>query len=92
MKSDLQKFLEFAEFDCQSYSGRGMYGKSCLAVNALGLEEFIKRTLSAAFDIEGDFEHFQSSNVMDQIEGFRTDSLGKQMIIYFPEVQFSLTY
>jgi hypothetical protein len=86
-KTLLQEALESAGYDCQSYSGRGMYGSTCLGVtlDASGkLGVMISDLLDNLTEEQLDDLH-QISN------GFRRmawDSMGLGMIVYFPEVEY----
>ena len=89
-KHALQTVLEDLDFDCRSYSGRGMYGESCLAIAGgsigsliAGLVEFVWACNDASTDC--------ISNVRDIVcglENMRSDSIGVGSVFYFPGVPF----
>lgn len=72
---------------CRSYSGRNMYGKSCLGVGWDGdLAIFIADFMRAMKD--SNLSNADKEDIIDEFESMRTDSLGRGMIIYFPTVDF----
>ena len=75
----------------QAYSGRGMYGQQCVAVTEtedgqdLGIAELVEigwKIRQAAVDTLED--EWAVDSVVRFIETVRTDSLGRGMVIYFP--------
>jgi len=82
-KSILQQILE-ERFDCYSYSGRAMYGETCLAVNddGRGLGEVM------ATIIRGAIEEGSGAKIADAVSEMRTDSMGRGTVVYFPGVAF----
>ena len=88
-KHILQQIIDDSEgFTSRSYSGRGMYGKTCLGVelnrdNTLG--GFLAALVWGAED--------NSRHLMDDLaEGLRsaqTDSMGLGQILYFPNVPYT---
>jgi hypothetical protein len=83
----LQQMLEESDIETQSYSGRGMYGKTCLGVSIDrgGLGDFIARVIEATQSQVG------GENIEEIAESFRrmsTDSLGMGQIVYFPGVPY----
>lgn len=83
---DLRNIFVALGLNCFSYSGRGMYGKKCLAVeissnrNLFELGGLVAREIddiNSDFDGELDFEWMSDA---------RTDSLGRGMVLYFPEI------
>lgn len=86
----LQDLFESAGQECRSYSGRGMYGKSCLGVEPYSMGDFIADVMSALIE-ECETEEGRESVARGCAEAFRnmrTDSMGRGMIVYFPDVQF----
>lgn len=61
----------------ENYSGRGMFGKTCLAITVDELE-------NALFRLGRESGDYDFSN---ELERFKTDSLGRSFIIYFPKLQ-----
>lgn len=79
--NDFQEMLFDAGFESFSYSGRGMSGKECVAINIKGNE----------FQTIADILQKLSKIYLGEVDMFaealaeaRTDSLGKGKIMYFP--------
>lgn len=87
----LQSLLEEMELRPYAYSGRGMYGATCLAVNVDGsvyeLLADILTTMGENHRTEPDFvdilEDFATA-----LRGCKTDSMGLGKVIYFPDVKY----
>ena len=81
----LQDIIEMAGYETRSYSGRGMYGKECLA--------FTTERETSSFVVAADWmeaalyagEDFIES-VLAAMRGLRTDSLGRGTVFYFPSM------
>ena len=81
----LQMMLDEAGIKTRSYSGRGMYGKYCLSVNVDDLGKFIADVVSGMQSQVG------GENIDEITKAFRrmsTDSMGRGMVVYFPNVPF----
>lgn len=94
-KFSFQDLVEAAGYECRSYSGRAMYGKSCLGVvipfDTLG--QFIA-------DLWEQMEHNTNVYRDDELQQYcesasaafrsmRTDDMGKHdMIVYFKDVEY----
>jgi hypothetical protein len=107
-KHALQTYLEQVrddgyEFKIRSYSGRGMFGATCVAVTldrySISQCELIARVVAAAAydgaekaEEEGDFAaEGVSSNTMDIVEAMsntNTDSMGLGTVVYWPNVPY----
>ena len=87
-KHPLQTLIEEAGHECQSYSGRAMYGKRCLAVvcNARRLGNLIADLLRDAsmFDDGQDIEE-----VATAMQGLCWDNMGMDMVYYWPDVPYT---
>jgi len=84
-KHELQVLLEYIDgVEVRSYSGRSMYGEECLAATNCDLGPLVAAMVEAAGD--GTIEHV--GEVVYALERMRTDSLGRDIIIYFPGVPF----
>lgn len=86
MKSELQRFLELYEYEPRKYSGRGMFGKNCLGVSFSHSEfsEFLARLVEYASDSDCE----DPCELANNIRTLRSDSLGHDMVYYFPGVEF----
>ncbi len=79
-KNALQKALECLGYECRSYSGRFMYGKSCLAFVTDDIP------LSIGFYI-GKGEYVNEIDEYD-LTRMRQDSMGLSTVYYFPNVPY----
>lgn len=86
-KEDNQAFLDLlvtvAEdcgYETRSYSGRGMYGEHCIGI-AMDSDSSIS---SLAYNIGRADEDEVAASYMDRMA---TDSLGLNIIVYFPSVK-----
>lgn len=91
MKHALQQILEQAieatsgdESDVQKYSGRGMYGRDCLAITGWDVGP-----LMGAVIRELEHSDFDYEDVAYGLESLKTDSLGRLTIIYFPNIPYT---
>ena len=94
-KSNLQEFLEAANYECREYSGRGMFGKKCLAIRLVNMGIFIhdivRQATTDAFDTTDDALRNSDKRLRDIANALGTmqlDNLGHDQIAYFPSVQF----
>lgn len=81
-KSRLQDVLESTIDGVRSYSGRGMYGRSCLGVETDDLGDLFAAVLE---ELEGEED---TQDVQPAFKSMRTDSMGRGTIVYFPSVPF----
>jgi len=78
--SKLQKILEENGYECQSYSGRSMYGKECLGVTIDRRQNLFSLGILVGKELEpGDY---------DEIDSVGTDSMGMGTIIYWPGIEY----
>ncbi len=80
--------IEEAGYEARSYSGRGMYGKSCVGVTCGRTEAFslgVKVGMCLAAN-EDENEDAESSVEALADLWVQTDSMGHDMIVYFPGV------
>ncbi len=106
----LQKMLIDAGIEIRSYSGRRMFGKTCLAINGREFDNNIGTLIFRLMEIyreeifdciavqesffsdeKSDIEIQRLEQIEDGIKSFLYESLGKDLIFYFPEVEFSET-
>ena len=86
-KSTLQTMIEYAGFETRSYSGRSMYGKECLAVTS---DEAAPEVLTLLFE-EVIMKHpseEEKEAFAEALRGFKTDSMGRGTVIYWPNVKY----
>ncbi len=73
-----------AELNYRSYSGRGMYGAKCLAITTARPESAILTLFGVALELEWTREELQ--DLCDILSEYCTDSMGLQVVIYWPEL------
>jgi len=77
----------------QAYSGRAMYGEQCFAVecdNVLdAIVSFTAELIASSHenDPEEDIDEI-ATEVREFLEGARTDSLGRQQVLYWPKIEW----
>lgn len=75
-----QEYLEDLGYNTRAYSGRGMYGRSCLAVTV------DDEPLTVAWDIarsaSEDEQELLPANIC-------WDNMGRSSVVYWPQVEFS---
>lgn len=77
---ELKKIIDDAGYDTRDYSGRGMYGKRCLAFIIPNGEEF-----GAVAEI---VYHSDDEEIVTMFKDARTDSMGRDdIVIYFPSME-----
>lgn len=69
-------------YSIRSYSGRGMYGKSCIGFDVGNTSDMLKIILILAANTD---EEGIEDWLFDLAENARTDSMGMGQIIYFPK-------
>lgn len=94
MKTHLQLMFEALGYETRSYSGRGMFGKSCLGVDldeGVTLCEVFGRIISLITEPYQFGDEFTPDDIElcgKLIIGGRTDNMGLGTILYFPEVSY----
>jgi hypothetical protein len=81
----IQEILENCGFEVSGYSGRGMYGETCLSVrlkDSNGIGNLIYNLVYASKDGDLDEEDIRC------LRNFQTDSLGLGMVAYFPNIPY----
>lgn len=74
--------LEDANFEVKSYSGRGMYGKSCVSVSQRDGED------TSAWEIARELFHADHDGEFDNVPEPRQDSLGLGIVLYWPSYEW----
>ena len=67
-----------------------MYGKSCLGVDVRSFNSFLQYYTEALVEHIDDLKIDERQAIVDAICGFCTDQLGLGMIVYFPDVPYSV--
>jgi hypothetical protein len=79
---NLQQVFEELGYETRSYSGRGMFGKSCLGVEISNDDNLFSLGIEVG-------EFLTEDNVgVNLIPRACTDSLGRGTILYFPDVEY----
>lgn len=82
-----QEFIEDLGFETRAYSGRGMYGKECLAFNS-------EAPLKDIQEISYCLGQHNAENEDDEIPRpgrVEFDSMGTEYIVYWPALPFGET-
>jgi hypothetical protein len=79
------RFCRDAGFQVQSYSGRGMYGKKCMAVTADHPATAMIEIIAAANESPG-FDCTAMRELLGAMRDVRQDSLGLQSVLYWPSI------
>jgi hypothetical protein len=87
----LQELCRIAEIDIRSYSGRGMYGKTCLGITAHRVNDAFADLLTACDNVGTDDLPDVIAMLAEALRGAQTDSMGRDMILYFPDVPWDET-
>lgn len=89
-KPPFQRFLEETYEGCvMSYSGRGMYGKHCLAVTLDEMRECAPAALASEIvRASHSFSEGELSEIADLVKNMHVDSLGKGSVCYWPGEEF----
>lgn len=79
---------DFDEFDVKpySYSGRFMYGKTCLAINVHSMGELIRFVQELTHDVELDPDH-PLTEFAEIVNAVRSDQMGLGLVYYWPSVE-----
>lgn len=80
---NLSNAIKSQGYTPRSYSGRGMYGKQCLAFSTD--DSAITAVAAIVGNIRDEGERLE---VVEAFEGARSDSMGLGTVIYFPRIAF----
>lgn len=80
-KRTMQQILTAAGYSPRAYSGRGMGGETCLAVDGDTLGSLFANVLETLDSEENEI-------AAHAFRGVRTDNLGLGAIVYFPSIAF----
>lgn len=76
------ELITIAGYDVTSYSGRGMYGNSCVGVRVANDSEM----LAMAANIAIECDDAQREELPDIVGNAKTDNMGRGLIVYFPNM------
>lgn len=88
----LKQFIEDAGFDTRFYSGRAMYGKTCLAFTIGRGESEMSATaqvMREAADAVTEDDDMLVDDAADAFMSARSDSMGLGTVIYFPDIEWT---
>jgi len=90
---DINNVKEFLDqnYETYSYSGRGMYGKKCLAVTIsrdASLAGFVAKTMLSFISEYGDAST-GAEMLVNMFEQSKTDSMGLDTVLYFPSIKWN---
>ena len=91
--SGLQALLDMIGIETRSYSGRAMYGKSCLGVELANSQQSIGAFFASVltglqeFGLENDKDGLEE--LAKSFRNMRMDQLGRGTIVYFPDIRFN---
>ncbi len=80
----LIELCDNADIAYRTYSGRGMYGKQCFAVESdNGPSDVILEIIHAAVQSD-DFSKSELIDLLETLGDARTDSMGLGIVVYWP--------
>ena len=80
----LKDIIEASGYDARSYSGRGMYGKKCLAFDT---DDSTFEVVANLFDTVIDTD--DAGDFINMLRKTKTDSMGRGTVFYFPSIAFT---
>ena len=87
-KHALQALLDDAGCETREYSGRGMYGRSCLGVDVPSFASFLALYTRALQEGAPKNEEWWD-DITVAMSDARTDSMGMNIIVYFPGTHYT---
>ncbi len=95
-KHVIQEFFEDTseDFELRKYSGRGMYGKECVGIITPSLAKFMAHVMQSlqykldSLEFDPDSTDEVVGNLAQAFKHMRTDSMGLDTIVYFPNMEF----
>lgn len=89
------EILNDASLEYRSYSGRGMYGAYCVGVEVSDPTEAlvdIFEALTSYYANGGDESERFAGSVLTLLRKTRTDNLGRDTIMYWPQLKWEEKY
>jgi hypothetical protein len=86
MKQTFQQYLEQRGYEPRCYSGRGMYGKTCLAITIEG--NVLQQMMDMAYAIGMQEGESTDDEIVEMPFNVLTDSMGLDTVVYWPNVPF----
>jgi len=85
----LNEILRNADMMPRSYSGRGMYGSTCLAVTGEDAGKVLGRLMGALLNVGEKLSAMERQELARALRSVKWDSLGFDTIVYFPNLRFT---
>lgn len=86
---DIKELFESAGYEPMSYSGRGMFGRRCLAVRVSEHVFNVLLDVISEFACEADDLNYQTlDHLLTDLRGAKTDSLGFDTVLYWPGIDW----
>lgn len=82
--STLINIIDNSGFSARDYSGRGMYGKECIAVCG-NVAEVIARMM---YEASLEMDQCELDEFAEEIGKCHTDSMGRSTILYWPQFEW----
>jgi hypothetical protein len=85
----VRELFEDAQYETRSYSGRCMYGENCLAVYTDSASEAVTVILDV---VQACAENGSAEDVLElvaKLRGSRTDSMGRSVVVYWPDISWA---
>jgi hypothetical protein len=88
----LQNFLEQGGFDIRPYSGRGMFGKQCVASATNNIAQFLRNVILDILTetIDELITPEEAKDYINTLFAYSQDNLGLDMIIYWPNQKWEV--
>jgi hypothetical protein len=83
----VQEAIEGAGYAVRDYSGRGMYGKYCLAVESDDSPEQVLLSIVGEYTYTAD-NLDEVRALTEALKGCQTDTLGRGAILYWPGIEW----
>jgi hypothetical protein len=85
LQTVLEAIAQNGDFTVRSYSGRCMYGKSCLAVTFDGNIGALFAAI--LYEVDGDLGNM-TQDLAHAFENMAQDNMGLGTVVYFPRVEY----
>lgn len=87
--TDAIRVLEALGYEPRAYSGRGMYGKRCVAIELTDQAELWKLAVDIGSTMEKVFS-FSWSTITDIRRPPKIDSMGRGIVAYWPSIEWEV--
>lgn len=74
-------------FEAESYSGRGMYGKRCPSIHADYEREIVSEIVMTIFD-DIDLTQNEKRGMLELLFSYSSDSMGRGVVIYWRDIEW----